>query len=146
MSYMGSTRTEDERLWAALAHASILLGIIVNLVFHSSWGIGIFAGPIAAFVIYTIKKDESRWVGRQAIQALAYQGVLAVIGLLVGVVSAVIAALSLGVGLVCLAPLLFIFGLLGLGFLGYGCYGAYQCYQGKNFKYYYLGDFIGGLD
>ncbi|MCL5027167.1 MAG: DUF4870 domain-containing protein [Chloroflexi bacterium] len=143
MSLSGLSHTDDERLWAALAHASIALGIILNMLFRSSLGIGVFAGPIAAFVIYLVKKDESRWVARQAIQALVYQAILAVIGIVIGLFVAIITVVTLGIGLLLMAPLLLIFGLLGLAFLIYGLYGAYQCYQGKDFKYYLIGDWVG---
>lgn len=143
LSLSGLPHTEDERLWAALAHASIMLGIVVNMLFHSTLGIGVFAGPIAAFVIYQMKKDQSRWVAGQAIQALVYQAALAIIGLIIGIFIAIITVITLGIGLLLMAPLLLIFALLGLAFLVYGLYAAYQCYQGKDFKYIFIADWIG---
>ena len=61
--------TNDERTWAILAHVSILLGAIT---------VGLL-GPVAAFVIWLIKKEESDYVAKQAMQSLIYQIVVAVL-------------------------------------------------------------------
>ncbi|MBN1659308.1 MAG: DUF4870 domain-containing protein [Anaerolineae bacterium] len=55
--------TKDERLTAALAHASILFGI-----FTSGFG-----GIITALVIWLVQKDKSRYVAFHALQSVVYQ-------------------------------------------------------------------------
>ena len=62
MSEQVST-TQNERLLAALSHASIVLGLFSN-------GVG---GIVAALVIWMIKRDKSPYVAFQALQALVYQ-------------------------------------------------------------------------
>ncbi len=146
MSYLNFTRTADERLWAALAHASIALGIILGLLLRSNWGIASLAGPIAALVIFLVKKDESHWVARQAMQALLYQAILALISIAVsivmGMVGGLLARLTGGAALALLGPIALLLALFSLVFFLYALYGAYQCYRGRNFKYAVVGDFI----
>ncbi|MCL5774350.1 MAG: DUF4870 domain-containing protein [Firmicutes bacterium] len=116
-------RSEQERLMAALAHGLIIL----------SYGTGV-GGPIAAFVIWMVNKDKSKWVAFQALQAIVYQIALLCIGIVFGAV--MFATFFLWILWV---P---VFSLLGLAFLVYAGYGAYQCWQGKDFKYIYVGDFV----
>jgi uncharacterized Tic20 family protein len=59
------TINQDDKALAAVAHASILLGIMTS-------GIG---GIIAALVIYLVQKEKSAYVAFQSLQALVYQGV-----------------------------------------------------------------------
>ena len=50
--------TQEERLLAALAHASIMMN---------------FMGPIAGLLIYITQKEKSAYVARQGLQATIYQ-------------------------------------------------------------------------
>jgi len=118
--------TSEDKTWAALAHASILLAVL------SAGPLG----PIAAFIIWLIKQDRSPYVRRQAMQSLIYQMVVIVVSwiiwLAIGLLSVVL------VGLCCIP-----FGLiLGLLTVVYGCYAAYECSQGKDFSYWLIGDLI----
>jgi uncharacterized Tic20 family protein len=133
------SRSEDERLWAALAHASIIFSII---------------GPL---VVYLVKKDESYWVGRHAIQALIYQAavwvVLIILSIVLGVITTIAlggmamtssgAAAASGLGIASVAGCCW--PIVALAALAYALYGAYQCYQGKSFKYVIIGDLVSGL-
>ncbi len=111
--------TSDEKTWAVLAHVSILLGAVT---------VGLL-GPVAAFVIWLVKKDESDYVGKQALQSLIYQIVVAVLSWIMWGVIIVLSMVVIGI---CLIPL----GLLiDLAAIGYGCYAAYLCSLGKEFKY-----------
>ena len=56
------TTTSDERLWAAAAHGSTLLGYVVPF--------GNLAGPV---VVWLVKKDSSEFVAKHALQALNFQ-------------------------------------------------------------------------
>jgi uncharacterized Tic20 family protein len=111
--------TSDERTWAILAHVSILLGAIT---------VGLL-GPVAAFVIWLIKKEESDYVAKQAMQSLVYQVVVAVLS---WIMWGAIIVLSLAVIGICLIPLAV---LLDLAAIGYGCYAAYVCSLGQEFRY-----------
>jgi uncharacterized Tic20 family protein len=111
--------TSDERTWAILAHASILLAAITA---------GLL-GPVAAFVIWLIKKEESDYVAKQAMQSLIYQVVVAVLS---WIMWGAIIVLSLAVIGICLIPLAI---LLDLAAIGYGCYAAYVCSLDREFRY-----------
>jgi len=114
--------TSDEKTWAVLAHVSILLAAIT---------VGLL-GPVAAFVIWLVKKDESDYVAKQALQSLIYQIVVAVLSWIMWGVIIVLATLSAGLLGCCLIPLGVV---LNLAAIGYGCYAAYACSQGQEFKY-----------
>jgi hypothetical protein len=111
--------TSEERTWAILAHVSILLAAIT----------GGLLGPVAAFVIWLIKKEESDYVAKQALQSLIYQIVVAVLSWIMWVA---IAVLSIAVIGICLIPLGI---LLDLAAIGYGCYAAYICSLSQEFRY-----------
>ncbi|MFQ5814000.1 MAG: DUF4870 domain-containing protein [Anaerolineae bacterium] len=111
--------TSDEKTWAILAHVSILLGAIT---------VGLL-GPVAAFIIWLIKKDESDYVAKQALQSLIYQIVVAVLSWIMWIAIVVMSALVIGI---CCIPV----GLLvDLAAIGYGCYAAYVCSLGQEFRY-----------
>ena len=118
--------TSDEKTWAALAHATILLAVL------SAGPLG----PIAAFVIWLMKQDKSPYVRRQAMQSLVFQMVVIVASwimwLAIGLLSIVL------VGLCCI-PIGLIATLLPVV---YGCYAAYECSQGREFSYWLVGDLI----
>lgn len=137
--------TEDERVLAALSHASIVANI-VNLV-----------GMIATAVIWTMQRDRSRYVRAHALQALVYQGTVLVVGMLLILAWGLCLVLSLLP--VMLRPDLydmtnpprsFWLALLGLvlpiGFgivcTIYGLYGAYRVYHGRPFRYPLVGRLV----
>jgi len=119
--------TSDERTWAILAHLSILLSIIS----------GGLLGPAAAFAIWLIKKEQSAYVGKQALQSLIYQIAVVVLSLLMWVAIAVLSALVVGV---CCIPIGIV---IDLAAIGYACYAAYVCSLGQEFKYPLIGDMVG---
>ncbi len=128
----------DERTWSMLAHLSVLLNLITG-----------FAGPIAALVIYLVYKDRSRTVAYHALQAMIFQLIWWFGGgVLIGVVWAVVGALSailIGVILIPIALVLtFALALLPLGALAYGIVGAVRVSQGEDFKYWPVGDWVRG--
>lgn len=117
-------RSEQERVMAAFAHGSIILSYVIPTI----------GGLIAAFVIWTMNKDKSKWVAFQALQSIGYQLTLICISIVLGMVMwATWFLIFLWIP---------IFSLLGLAFLAYAGYGAYQCYQGKEFRYIYIGNFV----
>ncbi len=64
--------TQDERLWAMLAHLSALLGYVVLL--------GQYIAPL---VIYLVYKERSRFVAFHALQALYFQLALLILWVIV---------------------------------------------------------------
>jgi uncharacterized Tic20 family protein len=139
---MGMQPTEDERVLAALSHASIVANV-VNL-----------AGMIATALIWTMQRDRSPYVRAHALQALVYQGAVLLIAIFLALFGGMCLTLSLLP--VMLRPDLYrgspptysiwlgIFSLLALIGFGvaatiYGLFGAYQVYRGRPFRYLVIG-------
>lgn len=126
----------DERTWAMVAHLSVLANLVTG-----------FLGPVVALIIYLVYKDRSRYVAYQSMQAFVFQliwwvGGGALIGLIwaiTGVLSAII------IGMLCIPfAILFTIGLaiLPLGSLVYGVIGAIETSQGRDFRYWLVGDWV----
>ena len=115
--------TQDEKTWGIIAHVS---GIITGL-----FGLG-FLGPL---IVWLLKKDQSRFVGYNAFQALIFQA-----GLLITIVILMIA----GFLLICIfIGFLFIAlgALMGLAGMIYSILGAVRAGEGKYFEYPLTGAF-----
>lgn len=140
-SSAGTDLSQEQRLLAALCHASVLFA-----------GAGFFV-PL---VIYITQRQKSAYLAIQALQALIYQLVGAVFNILfpfcmLGAffVPAVAAVLSgentiepiMG-GAVLFISLVFpmILAFFVLTFALYGVVGAIQSYQGKDFRYILIGN------
>jgi uncharacterized Tic20 family protein len=117
-----------------LSHLSVLLNLVTG-----------FGGPIAAFIIYLVYKDRSRYVAYHSLQAAIFQliwwfggGVIA------GIAWAISGALTaVVVGLLCM-PFACLITLLPLGAIVYGIIGGVQTSQGQDFKYWLIGDWMRG--
>jgi len=137
--------TEDERVLAALSHASIVANV-VNL-----------AGMIATALIWTMQRDRSPYVRAHSLQALVYQGAVLLISIFLALFWVLCLVLSLLP--VILRPDLYrtsppsysvwigVFGaitLVGFGVAAtvYGLYGAYQVYRGRPFHYPLVGRLV----
>lgn len=137
-------RTNDERVMAGLAHASIVLNLLTG-------GLG---GIIAALVIWLTQRRESPWVGFQAVQALAYQLVgLAVmfLGMMCWFVvwfASLIPVMTNPsqysdappAGFFASFALLCIPFAIGMAWTLYGLWGALRAWQGEDFRYVILGN------
>ena len=136
--------SEDERILAALTHASIIANV-VNL-----------AGMIATAVIWTPQRERSEYVRRHALQSLIYQGMVLVIFILFMIFWGICVGFSLlpaamrpdlyrnsPPGLFWIALLALALP-LGFGILTtiYGLYGAFQVYHNKPFYYPLAGRFV----
>jgi len=123
---------EEERQWAMIAH----LGVLANLITG-------FLGVIIPLIIYMMYKERSRYVAYQSLQALIFQLVWWVGGgILAGVawtLSGILAAVL--IGLLCM-PIACVFSIMPLVALGYGIYGGIETSQGKDFKYWMVGDWV----
>jgi uncharacterized Tic20 family protein len=137
--------SEDDRVLAALSHASIVANA-VNL-----------AGMIATSLIWTMHRDRSPYVRAHALQALVYQGAVLLIMVFLGLFGGLCLALSLLP--VMLRPDLYrasppsysvwigvlaLLALIGFGVLAtlYGLFGAYQVYRGRSFRYPLIGRLV----
>ena len=126
----------EARTWAMVAHLSVLLNLVTG-----------FLGVVAALVIYIIYKDRSKFVGYQAMQSFVFQLIFwAGGGLAIGVIWAITGALSaVLVGVLCIPfSLLFtiVLAMMPLVALVYGVYGGLEANQGKEFKYWLIGDWV----
>ncbi len=124
----------DERLWAMLAHLSVLLNLVTG-----------FLGVAAALIIYLVYRDRSRYVAYQSLQALIFQAIFwagggVFIGLIWGFVG-ILSALIVGILLIPFALvatlLLALFPLIAVI---YGTVGGIQCNSGEDFRYWLIGD------
>lgn len=122
----------DERLWAMLAHLSVLLNLVTG-----------FLGVFTPLVIYFLFKDRSRYVAFQAMQSFIFQLVFwGGAGIIVGVMWTIVGLLSaILIGLICI-PFAILFSFLPLGALIYGVIGAIQTYQGQDFRYWWVADWV----
>ena len=135
--------TSDEKILAALAHASIIL---------------MFLGPLGAVIIWAIQRTKSKYVRYHALQAMGYQTFTFWLWMIVmfffmliffglGIIVAAIASQSSSVMppdiFFFIQPLfmLFIFGVWGLIFL-FGFVGAVFCMMGKEFHYPLIGSWL----
>ena len=147
--------TSNERIWAALAHASVLLTFILGV---TTGGLAVVVGALVPLIIWLAFRDRSRYVTFHAMQATVFQlaSVVAWIGLLiVGVVVLIptwivtilllvvlIGFLLLPVVLVLTVALPVALVLMPLAVLVYGLYGAFEVYGGRDFRYWLIADWI----
>lgn len=124
----------DERTWAMLAHLSILINLFSG-----------FLGPIAAFIIYMVFKERSRYVAYQSLQALLMQLIGWIGGgIIVGITWTITGVLSAVVVGICLIPVAIVISLIPLVAVVYGIIAAVQTNQGKDFRYWLIGDWVRG--
>lgn len=137
------TPTQDERVMAALSHASALLPMM---------------GVIAPIIIWVTQKEKSRYVAFQSLQALAFQlsmiaawfvGMGCYMLSFFGTFITIPFASPSGdqsanplLGLAFIVPFL-VFGAIFIGgflFVIYGIIGAIMTFQGKPFRYVFIGN------
>ncbi len=147
--------TRQEMNWAAGAHASILLTLLLGL---ATGGVGALLGPIIPALIWYAHRDRSAYVTEQARQATIFQlaglaGLLAlaIVGaLLVAVgwtVSAILVIVLVGLLLLpvmLVVTLLWVVAVVALPIVQvvYGCYAALEAYNGRRFRYQWVADLI----
>ena len=140
-----SIATQDERVMAAVAHATIVFSAV---------------GLIGPLVIWGTQREKSTLLAFQALQAAAYQFILLLAGLLAGALYMcsflafqALALLSLPVergaavclpllGMSCTFGILFLLMLAWLAYIGYGLFGAASVFQGKDFRYVIIGPWL----
>jgi uncharacterized Tic20 family protein len=115
-----------------LAHLSVLVNLFTGVL-----------GPLVALVIYLMFANRSKYVANQAMQSFLFQlvvwyGMGAMWGI-VGLLSSILIGLPL-IPLACvLTPVL----LIGMAIAPvYGIIGSIQSSQGRDFKYWLIGDWV----
>jgi uncharacterized Tic20 family protein len=136
--------TQDEKVLAAIAHASILLGLLTNGV----------AGIVTALIIWVTQREKSAYAAYQALQATVYQiaGVVIALslwacwGLLVPVATLIPIIINPGAyqesppGLMFLALSLACIPLIVTAiWVLYGLWGALRALSGADFRYIVIG-------
>jgi uncharacterized protein len=148
----GSNATEEERMWAAIAHGSAVLTLLIGLL---TGGLATLFTLFIPLGIYFAFRQRSQYVAYAALQAFALQ-VLGTVGWLVIVVAGaligailiailVITVIGIPVAiLVAIVLALFILAslLLPLGMAVYGAIAAWQTYQGKQYRYPWIANWI----
>ncbi|MBN1890246.1 MAG: DUF4870 domain-containing protein [Thermoflexales bacterium] len=129
---VGPLSRSDEQLWAMLAHLSALVNLFTG-----------FLGPLVALAIYLIYKDRSRYVAYQSLQSFFFQLICWFGGgLLIGMTWLAVGVLSIIVVGLFLIPVACLFTLLPLVSLAYSVWGGVECSQGRDFRYWLVGDWV----
>ncbi len=154
-SRLSSEVTSEERTWAALAHASTILTLLVSF---GTAGVGGLLFVFVPFVIYLSYRDKSEYVAYHAAQAFALQVVgtlgfflLVLASVLVivvaWVVTAVLIVILIGLLLIPVALLITIVLVLlvvafpfALG--GFSIVATIETSAGKDYRYPYLGQWV----
>ena len=130
----GALTASDERTLAMLAHLSNLLNPVTG-----------FLGMLVPLGMYLLYKDRSRYVAYQSLQSFVFQliwwfgaGALAV---MLWTVSSFLAVFLIGCLIMPLAGLLTLLPLLSLI---YSIYAGVECSQGRDFRYWFIGDWVRG--
>jgi uncharacterized membrane protein len=142
----------DEWTAAALAHASVLLTFILG----TAGGVGALVGLVVSLVMYLGYRDRSQFVAFHSLQSFVYQvaGVLVYAIVAAMLATGVSAAWAVSKSLIpvligfllmpfaLMLTLLMVMVLAGgpVALLGYGLYAAYQVYQGRDFRYWLIGE------
>ena len=122
----------EEHTWAMLANLSVLLNLVTGIL-----------GPVVALIIYLIFRERSAYVRFQAMQAFVFQLVwwilAGIVATLLWILVGVLAIICVGL---CLTPIAILVSLLPLAALVYGVYGAIETSQGKDFRYWLIGNWV----
>jgi uncharacterized Tic20 family protein len=152
-THLGLTR--EEMNWAAFAHASILITLLLGVV---TGGMGAILGVIVPALIWYTNRDKSEYVVDQARQATVFQLAGFVALLLLAIVGAVLVTVGwtvsavliiVLVGLLLMPVMLIVTVLWIVAFVAlpiaqvvYGCYAALEVYNGRPFRYWWVADLI----
>lgn len=154
-AYEVSGLTDEEKLWAALAHASFVLTLGLSVI---SGGLGALLLVFAPLAIYLAFRDRSEFVARQAMQAFALQ-IIGTVGwlaiMLVGTiffglaiaVSAIASIVLIGIPFLIIFAVLFVVFVLvmvvaPLGLLVFSIIAAINTYGGKDYRYPFIASWI----
>jgi uncharacterized protein len=150
------TTTSEERLWAAVAHGSGLLTLVVSI---STLGLGALPLVFVPFLIYLVYRDKSRFVAFHAAQALALQVVgtvgyfvallaASLVALLVTIIGGVLVVILIGLVVLVVAVILWavvlplMWGLVPLVLGALSAIAAIETSSGRDYRYPYLGAWV----
>ena len=125
----GGMNPQDERTWSMLSHLSVLVWPVTGFL------------PVAPLIVWLVYKDRSPRVGFHALQSLWYQVAWLVLGTVAGFLAMIFVFLTLGFGLLLVAPLAIVLALIPFV---HGCYAAYRVNGGEDYRYRFVADRIDG--
>jgi uncharacterized Tic20 family protein len=120
---------QDERAWSAISHASVLIWPFTGFL------------PVVPLIIWLLFRERSPMVSFHAVQSLLYQAAWLVIGVVSGFFLTVLAVLTLGLGLILVAPLVFVLCLIPFV---HQLYAAYRVLRGADYRYPLIADRVEG--
>ena len=117
-----------------LAHLSVLLNLVTG-----------FLGVVAALVIYLINQNRSRYVAYHALQSLIFQTIAWVGGGILTAAAWIVTGtlMAILVGFLCV-PLALLISAFPIVAVVYGIVGGIECSQGRDFRYWQVGDWVRG--
>jgi uncharacterized Tic20 family protein len=144
--------SEDERMWAAIAHGSAIVTLVLGML------TGGMAALLTLFIplgIYFTYRKRSEYVAYASLQAFALQllgtvGWITVLltGTIVGVLLIVVLVVTI-VGIILTPIVAIMLGLfvlatfvLPVGMVVFGAIAAWETYQGKWYRYPWIGNWI----
>jgi len=147
--------TSEERTWAALAHASTVLTLIVGLPTAGLSGIILVFIPLLIYLAY---RDKSRFVAFHAAQAFAAQ-IAATVGFFVAILAGALVIVVLGVvsailiiiliGILLMVVTFFVALVIGMiwaaypfVFGGFSIVAAIETANGRDYHYPYVGRWV----
>ncbi|MFC2023324.1 DUF4870 domain-containing protein [Chloroflexota bacterium] len=152
-THLGLTR--EEMNWAAVAHASIVLTLLLGIV---TSGLGAILGVFVPAIIWYTYREKSEYVAENARQATVFQlaGFAAMLVLALGgtvilavgwTVSALLVLVLVGLLLLPIMLVLTLLTVVALVALPiaqviYGCYAAVETYSGRPFRYAWIADLV----
>lgn len=127
---------ENERLWAAGAHAAAL-----GMALLTSWMAGL-AGALAALAIYIYQRDRSSFAAEHAKEALNFNLSMFIYACAAGLIALLLlgaTVLTLGIGIILTGPagLLLAMAALAIAVLWLVCsvIAAFKAYNGETYRY-----------
>lgn len=125
----------EERTWAMLAHLSVLVNLFTGVL-----------GPVVALVIYLMFANRSKVVAYHAMQSFLFQLLwwygLGIMWGITGLLCLVIVGVLL-IPAACIMTPVFLIGMAIAPVIG--ILGALQTSQGRDFKYWWVGDWVRGV-
>ena len=116
--------SQEERVMAALSHASILVHQV---------------GLIAPLVLWLVNEGKAPYAAYQAKQAFFFHLLVTVVTWIAVGLGFAFGLLTFGIGFFLAIPLL---GALPVGAMIYGIVAAIHAYNGRDFRYWIVGDWF----
>lgn len=116
--------SQEERVMAALAHASILIHQV---------------GIVAPLILWLVNEGKAPYAAYQAKQAFFFHLLVTVVIWVAVGLGLVFGLLTFGIGLLIAIPIL---GALPVAAMIYGIMAAIHAYNGRDFRYWIIGDWF----